>query len=274
MKLPFIFAATLATLSFSVFADVVAESQFTTDADGWTIADYRRIDQHYEGTVVSSAVAYNATGGSPGGYISAFDPSGYIFTFNAPTKFLGNRSNAIGGQLNFSLTYSHNNAPDDNVVIIIGSVAGASRVIVATINPLPTINWSSYSIPLLPAVFRYDNKNGATVTSADFASIMSTIAVLRISGEFGTPIVETTRLDSVQLLAPTAGGAPNISIAMYPGITIQGVIGTTYRIDYTDDLANPNWIPLSTITLQTTPYLFTDSTGANLPRRFYRAVAL
>jgi len=62
-----------------------------------------------------------------------------------------------------------------------------------------------------------------------------------------------------------------MSIALYAGASVSGSIGCTYEIDYTTNLSNPNWIPLATNTLLSSPYLFID-TNVVAGTRFYRAV--
>lgn len=62
-----------------------------------------------------------------------------------------------------------------------------------------------------------------------------------------------------------------MTIALYAGASVSGSIGCTYEIDYTTNLSNPAWIPLSTNTLLSSPYLFID-TNVVAGVRFYRAV--
>lgn len=63
-----------------------------------------------------------------------------------------------------------------------------------------------------------------------------------------------------------------MSIAQYAGVTVAGSIGCTYRVDYATNLTTPAWVPLTTNTLSSSPYLFID-TNVISGTRFYRAVA-
>ena len=65
-----------------------------------------------------------------------------------------------------------------------------------------------------------------------------------------------------------------LEIHFYPGLTITGTVGGAYRIDYSESLEAENWIPLTTITLPSSPYTFSDYTAIHAPKRFYRAVGL
>ena len=70
-----------------------------------------------------------------------------------------------------------------------------------------------------------------------------------------------------------------VALSLYPGITIDGVIGQTYGVQSTTNLSG-SWIGITNITLTTTPQLWYDSQIAlgcdcesvGSPRRFYRVV--
>ena len=68
----------------------------------------------------------------------------------------------------------------------------------------------------------------------------------------------------------------NISLGLYAGITIEGVAGYTYGIEYTTDLQNTNsWQSLTNITL-TQPVQIWADTSTNVltsPKRFYRVTS-
>ena len=51
-----------------------------------------------------------------------------------------------------------------------------------------------------------------------------------------------------------------------------GIPGRTYTIQYTTNLATPNWQSLGTAAADATgQFQYTDSPGTNLPARFYRS---
>jgi len=67
----------------------------------------------------------------------------------------------------------------------------------------------------------------------------------------------------------------NISLGLYAGITIDGVVGYTYGIEYTTDLTNTNsWQNLTNVTLTQPVELWVDrSVNVHAPgveKRFYR----
>ncbi|MEK7674707.1 MAG: hypothetical protein AAB676_02585 [Verrucomicrobiota bacterium] len=70
---------------------------------------------------------------------------------------------------------------------------------------------------------------------------------------------------------PTAA----FNIDMYAGLSISGLIGRSYRIEYSDSLSNsPAWTSATTITLTSSPFVWFDGDSINAPKRFYRAILL
>jgi len=64
-----------------------------------------------------------------------------------------------------------------------------------------------------------------------------------------------------------------VAIALYPGVTIDGVIGLTYGIQATTTLSDPNsWFGVTNLTLATPVFLWYDSQPATAPQRYYRVV--
>jgi hypothetical protein len=64
-----------------------------------------------------------------------------------------------------------------------------------------------------------------------------------------------------------------VSLALYSGITIDGVVGLTYGIQYTTDLTKTNgWQGLANVTLGAPTQLWFDVSPATEPQRYYRVV--
>lgn len=173
-------------------------SDFAADADGWQMVDLAGTGNYGPGALIATyPVTWSATGGDPDGYISAPDPSDNSYFFQAPAKFLGDQSNSAGGALNFSLSSTNNNWSGDRVVVLVGN---GGQTIVSEIAQPPVVDaWLQYSVPLNAANFRYSNQLGGVVSDGDFAAILGNLEILRLPAEFGTPVVETTSLDSVSL---------------------------------------------------------------------------
>ena len=77
------------------------------------------------------------------------------------------------------------------------------------------------------------------------------------------------------VFAPYSNPPPSyLTIANYPGVTIQGSEGQTYRIEYATNLAGSNWLTLTNISLPSSTYLWVDTSSPVLGQRFYRAVLI
>ena len=64
-----------------------------------------------------------------------------------------------------------------------------------------------------------------------------------------------------------------VSLALYAGITIDGVVGLTYGIQYSTNLSNmTGWQGMANVTLSVTPQLWFDLQPVTQPQRYYRVV--
>ncbi len=72
-----------------------------------------------------------------------------------------------------------------------------------------------------------------------------------------------------QLVVNPAG----VSIALHPGVRIDGTIGYTYGIQFTTDLSNTNgWIGVTNLTLSTPVETWYDPQPSTLAKRYYRVL--
>ena len=76
----------------------------------------------------------------------------------------------------------------------------------------------------------------------------------------------------------TAQTQARLGIQTYAGLTITGVVGTVYSIEYIVDLAQTNnptaWRCLEYVQLPASPYLWPDKSAPATDKRLYRAVAM
>ena len=76
---------------------------------------------------------------------------------------------------------------------------------------------------------------------------------------------------SAQVVVNPAG----VSLGVYSGVLIDGVVGYTYSVQMAASLADTNvWITLTNLTLQQTPQLWVDTSTNiyNNSQRYYRVV--
>ncbi|MHB8523739.1 MAG: LamG-like jellyroll fold domain-containing protein [Limisphaerales bacterium] len=91
---------------------------------------------------------------------------------------------------------------------------------------------------------------------------------VEVKNPFGSISSDTA---SVTLIPDNAASLTIQITAGIPFLSIEGIPGTGYRIDYTTDLRTTNWARLLNLTLPSSPFTFSDS-GVTNSFRFYRAV--
>lgn len=207
-------ACALLTVAFPARAsNVLVESTFDADADGWTAL----------GTTGSSN--WSMSSGPfgvqfAGDHISFSDPDNEWSYFSAPGKFLGDQSAAFGGWLQFDSRLV--SAPG-------GSLANEAEVVLKgagltlaydAVAALPN-TWTSFSINLASGNWRIgDTFSGGIATDANLQSVLGNLTALWINGEYITPVVETIALDNVRLVA--AVPEPETYGMMLAGLAVVG----------------------------------------------------
>jgi hypothetical protein len=63
-----------------------------------------------------------------------------------------------------------------------------------------------------------------------------------------------------------------IGIIAPAGLNVFGPIGSSYQIEYTDQLASPHWMPLTNVVIRENPWFWADPQPPARQQRFYRAV--
>ncbi len=175
-----------------------AHSFFDTDDEGWTVT----------GDAQGGAMQpdYFPDGGNPGGYISAADNVvGGTWYWNAPAKFLGDKSCAYNRALNFDLRQSdltaQFTAPD---VLLFGA-----GLVLAFDTPFnPGLDWTRFSVPLTEtAGWRVGALNGPPATQQEFQTVLAALDSLWIRGEFHSG-ANIGGLDNVTLGGGVRGVGP------------------------------------------------------------------
>jgi hypothetical protein len=115
-------------------------------------------------------------------------------------------------------------------------------------------------------------KDGAPVVGATDSSLVLTNLQTSNAGAYS--LVVTNAYGSVTsnpaILTVNPAG---VSLALYAGVTIDGVVNQTYGIQSTSDLSNTNsWAGVTNITLTVPTQLWFDMQPASQPQRYYRVV--
>ncbi|NEP12452.1 MAG: hypothetical protein F6K14_20050 [Symploca sp. SIO2C1] len=201
------------------------ESTFNTDADGWTI-------KHFNG--VSEVPNWLSSGGNPGGYIKGTDTIvGGPYFYLAPSKFLGDKSSFLGGELSFDLTVNMFNAPAATPalldVVLIGS--DSSPTLWFDLSPEPTSDWHSYSIQLDQDAGWINLSSSTSATLAQIQNVLSNLTELRIRGDWSTAVgPDTSGLDNVVL---STTNSHQKSIPEPVSVVALGIFALVTLVSYT-----------------------------------------
>ena len=174
-----------------------ATSTFDVGSEEWTVVDLQESGP-YDGIIGGPwAPNYSSTGGNPAGHISFDDPTSQTFYFEAPNGFLGNHLEAYGTFLTYDqLSTPLSNYHDEPDVVL----SGAGLTLVFQNEDPPGIDWTAFSVPLVETEWRKGDLNGPSPSEAEFRTVLASLSALRISGEYSTPVMETTALDNARLI--------------------------------------------------------------------------
>ncbi len=236
-------------------AEAQVTSDFSTSADGWNTL------------VVSAgqsyAPNYSATGGNPGGYISVdlTNPSTpYYFyadrCFDAPAKFLGNKSFSYNQNLTFDLIQSLAGADASAAEVVI---AGGGVTIYHPVSSFPsTSSWTSYSVTLNETGWKTGSLTGAATTKTQMKLALSNITSLRIRAQYYPSFPAGTyscRLDNVILNQSSLPITPTISsftpVSGLPG-TIVTINGSNFNPSVSQNAVYFNGVKGTAISSSTT----------------------
>lgn len=165
----------LSLVSATCSAAPIVVSDFSSGDEAWLVT----------GDVTSAVPEYIGAGGNPGGFLRATDQAvGGVWTWDAPAKFLGDRSVSYG----YSLTYDlrmRGSGPlfNDSDVILTGS---GLALYLAQTPPVPAdVAWTSYTALLSEtANWRVGSLAGAAATKENVQSVLASLTRLQIRGEF------------------------------------------------------------------------------------------
>lgn len=175
--------------------EVIDISTFDNDAEGWSLLDPS-----------TGIFSYQASGGTPGGHIQSIDissaPLRYLL---APPKFLGDKSSAYGGLLQFDRRDTPANGFKnylDDVTLI-----GAGMTLRYNASHNPSTNWTRFVVPLTEGAW-INNATGSPPSQADMLTVLGDLTSLRLRSDF-QDAVDTARLDNFSITVPI--GLTNLS---------------------------------------------------------------
>ena len=161
-------------------AEPVISNEFSNGPDGWTIWG--------DAGGVLVVPEYSEDGGVQNGYIYAIDEvTGGVWYFVAPKSYNGNRSDAYGKSLSFSLKQSGLNdqfdSPEAHHIILEGS---DFNIVFDTENH-PGTDWTDYKVEIsADAGWTINTMDGEKATEAQIKEVLANLLSFRIRGEFIT----------------------------------------------------------------------------------------
>jgi len=128
---------------------------------------------------------YHASGGNPGGFLSATDETtGGVWYWSAPGKFLGSKGAALGKKLSYDLMQSGLNNQFEAPDIILES---KYLILVYSFPSHPNTTWTSFSVRFSADTgWKKNNPGGPPATEKELKKVLSNLKNLKIRGEFIT----------------------------------------------------------------------------------------
>jgi hypothetical protein len=115
-------------------------------------------------------------------------------------------------------------------------------------------------------------REGTPINGATSSSLVLTNLQMSDAGNYSV-IVSNITGSLVSSNAYLTMNPAGVSLALYPGITITGVVGLTYGIQYNTNLNNTNaWQGAANVTIGAPIQLWFDVQPLAIPQRFYRVV--
>lgn len=133
------------------------------------------------------------------------------------------------------------------------------------------VTFNVQALGLSPFAYQWF-KNGIAIDGATASSLSLTNLDFSAAGGYSVRVsnVAGSTMSETALLTINPAG---VTIALYPGITVDGVVGLTYGIQYTTDPGNTNsWRGLANLTLTEPMQTWLDIQPATQPMRYYRVL--
>jgi len=217
--------------------------------------------------ILSSNILYGTTrsaGNSGNGTVFALNTNGMGFTILY--SFTANSVNSDGANPSAGLILSGNTLYG---TAIYGGSGGEGTVFAINTDGTGFTNLHSFTATGLTGT----NSDGANPFGGLILSGNSLYGTARNGGVVGNGTVFSLVLP--QVVTPPVI-PPTLTLQFwsgYPLLSLYGTLGDTYTVEYTANLAVPNWTPMLIVpNLSVSPFQMIDSAGVGQSARFYRAV--
>ncbi|HTE06925.1 MAG TPA: laminin B domain-containing protein [Planctomycetota bacterium] len=225
---------------------LLAQSSFLSGTDGWL-----NVTLPYPSAVPPTVLASSVPTWVPGlgGYVRMNDPDGSQQTgdcqyWSAPAAFLGAKSAAWGGSLQFDLANTGSGfgpfVQEDLILV------GAGLTLVHALPGIPVGTFTHYAVPMSEQGWTVGGSGGPAATSQQMQSVLSALASLHLRAEHQLgPDIQF--LDNVTLHGAPAGGPwTDLGFGLAGVAGIPTLVGTgTLAPASTGNLALANAKPAS-----------------------------
>lgn len=192
-------------------ATIIAETRFTSGAEGWRQGDFTGGNATYD-------LAWN-----PGGHVVADDDQGQFTAFLAPAAYRGDRREALGGSFSFDLATA---IPADVDRVPYVTLQGAGRLLFGLLtDAAPGEAFSRYAVTLRPENFFLgspeEGPGSVPASEALFLEVLRDLDQLAIRADLADGPDEV-RLDNVVLTAGAGVPEPSTWALMIAGFGLAG----------------------------------------------------
>ena len=192
----------------------------------------------------------------------------------------GGSSRFFTGLIDEMTVYKRALSSNEIATIYAAGSAGKCRTPFITSQPQSQVGYWGQSVqfsvaasPISPPLSYLWQSNGVAISGATNQTL--TLTNLQNSFAAGYTVVVSNSYGSVTSSPPAnlVINPAGVAIALYPGVKIDGVVGYTYGIQYSANLADTNsWIGLTNLTFTQPTEIWYDSIPASLAQRFYRVL--
>lgn len=183
-------------LATHIPADLSICTELSSGTDGWAGAALSTANLTQ--IVQTLPISHDSSG-----WISLTDQDDQWTTFAAPAKYLGDRSDWLGGQIALDMLHTTSGTRLDGPMVFLVS----DDIVLCSPWTMPTDSWQHYIIPLRPSGWHLNTHNGPEPTLAQMLAVLSNLQAMYIIADFVSG-VEITSIDNICI---TSGLSPDLS---------------------------------------------------------------
>ena len=247
-----------------------------TAAGFWTPGNWYHLVGTYDGSAVKIYVNGALAGQAP--------MSGKLSDYGRPLYIGGNIDQPsvarTPGRIDEVSIYNRALSSNEIAALYAAGSAGKCTGLKITAQPQSQVGYWGQSVSFLVAAtngtppYTYQwQKDSTLLSGATNALLALTNLQFTNAGAYKAIVFDSASNTVTSNPANLTINPAGVAIALYPGVKIDGVVGLTYGIQSSTNLANPNgWIGLTNLTFTQPTEIWYDAIPALLAQRFYRVL--